>query len=207
MAPTLLDRDRAYAEWANAYPPYAHNALMEAEQAAMARLLPSLKGLTVLDAGCGTGRYARLMIASGAATVVALDSSAAMLARAKLRDGLLRGDLSALPFADASFDLVVSGLVIPDVSNLTPVVHEWRRVLRPGGLVLYSTLHPNGARLGWTRTFETANGRWELPAYWHTPAAHRAACASADLNIEAMTEPSLGDGNPVALVIRARRTG
>jgi malonyl-CoA O-methyltransferase len=207
MSATMLDRDRAYAEWANAYPPYAHNALMEVEQAAMTRLLPPLKGQRVLDAGCGTGRYARLVSAGGAATVVALDRSAAMLNRAKLTKGLVRADVLALPFADASFDVVVSGLVIPDVADLISVVDEWRRILRPDGLLLYSTLHPSGARLGWTRTFETPNGRWELPAHWHTSAAHRAACASAGLNVEAMAEPSLPDGNPVALVIRARRMG
>ena len=206
MPRTMLDRERAYAEWAASYPPCAHNPLMEVEQAAMLRMLPSVAGLCVLDAGCGTGRYARLMVELGAGRVVALDSSEAMLRRARSVGAQVRGDLSALPLGDAMFDLVVSGLALPDVADLRCVVAEWRRVLRPGGLVVYSTLHPDGGRLGWARTFETSEGSWALPAYWHTPADQREACASAGLTVEHVAEPSLDQSNPVAFVLRARRT-
>lgn len=207
MRPTMLDRERAYAEWAASYPPRAHNPLMEVEQSTVLRLMPPVVGLCVLDAGCGTGRYARLLLERGASKVVALDSSEAMLKAAKPLEWLIRAELTALPLADASFEVVVSGLALPDVSDLGRVVGEWQRVLRPRGYLVYSTLHPDGATLGWTRTFETSHGYWELPAHWHTPSDHREACASAGLAIETVAEPSLDQGNPVAFVLRARRTG
>jgi malonyl-CoA O-methyltransferase len=193
---------------------------MEVEQAAMEELLPSIGGLSVLDAGCGTGRYARILRAGGGRLVVAVDVSAAMLARASA-DGVarVRGDIRALPFADASFDLVVSGLMLPDIAELDRVAREWHRVLRPGGLVVCSTLHPIGADLGWTRTFDTPHGTRALPAFWHSLGDHRRACEAAGLVIEASREPYLKPRDrrhdardphptvPVALVVRARRAG
>jgi malonyl-CoA O-methyltransferase len=202
----VAESDR-YAAWAPIYPAHAHNALMEVEQAAMLDLLPSPNGLIALDAGCGTGRYARLLVEGGAARVIGIDCSPAMLGRTSARDAArIRGDLVALPLAAASVDLVVSGLAILDIANLEHVVSEWARVVKPGGKVVYSTLHPTGARLGWSRTFATARATHVLPAYWHTVPEQYQACRAAGLSIEAMLEPWLGSAQqPVALVVRARR--
>ncbi len=56
-APPLLTSLDAYARWAEAYPPQAHNALMRAEEQAVRALLPALDGQIVLDLACGTGRW------------------------------------------------------------------------------------------------------------------------------------------------------
>src|SRR5437764_64541 len=69
----------AYALWAPCYPPYAHNGLMEIEQAAMLRLMPTLTDRVVLDLACGTGRYGRIATQAGAAQVVGVDNSVPML--------------------------------------------------------------------------------------------------------------------------------
>jgi malonyl-CoA O-methyltransferase len=207
MARTMLDRQRAYAEWAACYPPAAHNALMRVEEEAMLRLLPPLAGVRVLDAGSGTGRYARLAMERGARNVVQFDASEAMLGRAVRLGRLIRGELSQLPFRDGCFDVVVSGLALPDVPDIGPVIAEWRRVLRSGGALVYSTLHPDGGRLGWSRTFDTSAGNWSLPAYWHEAGAHHRACAAAGLTVESVVEPSIDREHPVAFVVRARRTG
>lgn len=200
-----------YAAWAESYPPRAHNPLMEVEQAAVLELLPSLSGLTVLDAGCGTGRYTRVLEKIGAARVVGLDRSEAMLRRG-VRGPRIRGDLRQIPLANASFDVVVSGLALSDVADPIPVVREWARVLRRGGILVCSTLHPRGRELGWTRTFETSTGTHTLPAFWHTLDDYRVACHAAGLSVEAFAEPSLASHylrrseEPVALILRARRT-
>lgn len=196
----------AYAAWAPSYPPDAHNALMEVEQTAVLELLPPVAGRIVLDAGCGTGRYVRVLTALGARPV-GVDLSSAMVARARsFKLPVARGDMNALPVTTASCDLVVSGLTVPDIPDLSPVVNEWARVLRHRGVLVYSTLHPIGKDLGWTRTYESANGLRSLPAHWHTQAEHRAACTRAGLEVEAVREPSLKRGGlPVALVIRARK--
>ena len=201
----MLDRQTAYAEWAPSYPPSAHNALMQIEQAAMVRLMPALDRARVLDAGSGTGRYARLAMQHGAGSVIQYDDSTAMLTHALRVGSLIRGELSQLPFRDRSFDVILSGLALPDVADLRPVVTEWSRVLRRGGWLLYSTLHPNGERLGWTRTFETRSGHWMLPVYWHTAVEHQRACVDAGLIVERIDEPLNDAGDHVSLVVRASR--
>ena len=77
-----VDPQAAYAMWAPTYPPHPHNQLMEIEQQTVLSLLPDLTGMTVLDAGCGTGRYLQRLRALGAKPI-GLDLSAAMLARAR----------------------------------------------------------------------------------------------------------------------------
>jgi SAM-dependent methyltransferase len=98
----------------------------------------------VLDMGCGTGRFT-IPLAERAESVSGLDLSPMMLdtARKKLADrgleaDLREGDMAALPFADASFDVVVSMLALMHIprEDRQQVFHEVARVLRPGGRLL-----------------------------------------------------------------------
>jgi len=97
-------------------------------------------GARVLELGCGTGEFTRRVAPSGA-RVVALDLSGDLLvkARAKL-DGaarFVRGNAHVLPFADASFD-VVYGCSILHHLEVGVALREVRRVLRPGGRLVFS---------------------------------------------------------------------
>src|SRR5438067_3811514 len=93
-------------------------------------------GDRVLDACCGTGDLAVAADAAGASSVVGLDFSPAMLERARRKApelAFVQGDVLALPFQDASFDVAVVGFGIRNVSDLGMGLRELRRVLRPGG--------------------------------------------------------------------------
>ncbi len=97
--------------------------------------------LRILDAGCGTGGNSAHLRAYG--TVTGIDYSADALTFARERPGirLARASVETLPFADASFDLVLSNDVLCHLgvaSDLT-ALREFNRVLRPGG-VLYLQL-------------------------------------------------------------------
>ena len=72
--------------------------------------------------------------------------------------------------------------------------------------MIYSVVHPDGARHGWSRSFEVGGRLCAVKTYWHAPEDHRQACAAAGLDIDAWQEPSLEEkpGMPVALVVRAR---
>lgn len=95
---------------------------------------------TALDLACGTGDIAYGVAAAGA-EVVGLDITLRMLqlARAKAAGPKVRflaGDMSALPFAAARFDLVTTGYGLRNVPDLDGAIREMARVLRPGGRLL-----------------------------------------------------------------------
>jgi len=94
-------------------------------------------GDRVLDACCGTGDLA-VACARRKGQVTGIDFSERMLERARRKaPGLdwVRGDLLALPFADASFDAATVGFGVRNVEDLGSGLRELRRVLRPGGRV------------------------------------------------------------------------
>ncbi|MDR1635530.1 MAG: class I SAM-dependent methyltransferase [Bifidobacteriaceae bacterium] len=118
----------------------------EGLEEASAGLLGDVRGLKVLEVGCGAAQGAR-WAASAGALAVGIDLSAGMLAvgRHLGTDGfaLVQAEAAALPFADASFDLAFSAFgALPFVPSLAAVHREVARVLRPGGRWVFSTTHP-----------------------------------------------------------------
>ncbi|MEO6281492.1 class I SAM-dependent methyltransferase [Roseateles sp.] len=187
-----LANEAAYDLWAEDYPPLPHNALMRAEQAAMLALMPDVTGRRALDLACGSGRYGLLLQERGARFVVGCDLSAGMLARAPLAHRV-RADMSRLPFAAASFDLVVSGLAVGHAPSLDAWMAEAARVLAGGASLVYSDFHPDATRAGMTRSFTDADGqRHELLHALHDPKAHLAAAWRAGLVLEARREVRVG---------------
>jgi SAM-dependent methyltransferase len=96
-----------------------------------------LDGATVLDVGCGAGRFADVALSAGA-TVVALDYSSAIdAAAANLGDNprlhLVQGDVFHLPFAADSFDFVYCFGVLQHTPDVRSAFFSLPRVLRPGG--------------------------------------------------------------------------
>lgn len=135
-----------YDRWAAVYDHDA-NPLPALEEPRVREALGDAGGREVLDLGCGTGRHTAWLVAAGA-RVTAVDFSAGMLeeARRKLSSGRVRfivHDLhEPLPLPDASFDAVVSGLVLEHLRDLAGFFSEARRVLRPAGRAVVSAMHP-----------------------------------------------------------------
>ena len=200
-----LEPQAAYQLWAKSYPPRPHNPLMELEHASVLAMLPEVLGRIVLDAGCGSGRYLRELGDRGA-RVIGIDLSPAMLERARgMTTRVARADIRALPFDGMAFDLVVCGLALGDVAALELALTEIARVLRRGGRVIYSVVHPAGKAAGWSRTFESDGRTLAIDGHWHSLDRHREACAAAGLTIEEWREPELARGQRTVLVVRAKR--
>jgi malonyl-CoA O-methyltransferase len=180
-----------------------------------------------LDLACGSGRYIKALQAHQVEQLFGLDYSPEMLVQAsnpksQIPKGhdvqnpkLTRGAFLALPFAAAAFDLIICGLAVGHEKNLAGALAEISRVLRPGGMVVYSDFHPFGTLSGWQRSFTTAKGEtYNLEHYLHLYSHHLSACQFAGLTITAVLEPSAGrhappgyQKFPVVLVIRAEKMG
>lgn len=104
----------------------------------------------ILDVGCGTGACSRqLKKTFSKAKVFAVDIAPGMIAKAKKSQGLFNkinyqvADADQLPFDDNQFDVVFSNLTIQWLPDLKKTFKELHRVLKPGGLLLFSTLGPD----------------------------------------------------------------
>jgi SAM-dependent methyltransferase len=141
----------AYARWAASYDDPA-NGLFAMDEPIIDDILDALPIGTALDAACGTGRLTARLVARGF-RVIGVDGSAEMLdvAKDQVPDAdFTVGDLRALPLADSAVDLVSNALALTHVPDLGGVHAEFARVLRPGGSLIISDVHPDLVLLGST---------------------------------------------------------
>src|SRR5438552_7341493 len=134
---------------------------------------------SILDAGCGNGRYSLYLLkhADADARLTAFDLSQKMLARARRRLHSERvthcaADLMRLPYPDRAFDAVVCGWVLEHLPDPRPGLRELARVMQPGGKLLLMC------------TEDTFTGAW-CSRLWHCRTYNRgelrAACAECGL--------------------------
>lgn len=186
-----LDLREGYAQWAATYDRPLR--LFGIEEPPMRRRLDPLPPGDVLDAACGTGRYAAYLAARGH-TVVGVDRSPEMLdlARAKLPGARFDlGDVTDLPLDDASVDTVVCALALVHVPDLAPAVAELARVVRPGGRIVVSDVHPFLVMLGWQAQFPSDDGRAWMRLCRHLPSDYLSAALDAGLVVRGCEEPVL----------------
>jgi SAM-dependent methyltransferase len=182
-----------YAVWAASYDEPG-NPIVALEQPAVWGLIDGLPPRRALDAACGTGRHAARLVALGH-EVAGVDLTPEMLATARVNVPGARfreADLRSIPSGDAAYDLVVCGLALAHLPELTEAVTELRRVLAPGGRLIVSVLHPFLAALGWQAPFSGADGRRGfVREYPHTHADYLTALGAAELTLEELIEPRL----------------
>ena len=107
---------------------------------------PFARDRELLEVGCGTGLLLR-RFATIARRAVGVDLSPGMLAHARARGLDVReGSATALPFGDASFDVVVSFKTLPHVPDLRRALAEMARVVRPGGTLVVELYNPRSMR-------------------------------------------------------------
>ena len=206
-----------YDDFAATYAAANDNSLFNAWYARpeMLRLAGDVRGRRVLDAGCGHGP---LMVAlrDHGAVVAGFDLSPAMIDIAADRLGsesdVRVADLSApLPYDDDEFDVATCSLALHYVQDWAPALAELRRVLKPGGRLVVSIIHPfvyafcyqDEDYFALTRYSEAHehDGATFTLTYWHRPLQDVInAFLDAGLVITSVTEPAADPDTPTELL-------
>ena len=146
----IIQRARAaqYDGFSAAYADHAATSVTNAlyDRPAIVALAGDVSGKRVLDVGCAAGHLSALL-ASGEADVLGVDASEGMVAIARSRFGdvaaFSHADVtSPLALDDASIDVITASLVLHYLKDWSFTLAEFRRVLRPGGLLVFSVHHP-----------------------------------------------------------------
>ncbi|HEX2234697.1 MAG TPA: methyltransferase domain-containing protein [Actinomycetota bacterium] len=168
------------------------NPLIAAEEPSVRGLLDGLEKGRVVDAACGTGRHASYLAQRGHA-VTAVDALQAMLLEAKKKvpgAAFVQGDLNALPLGTNSHDAAVCALALGHLRELRPAVGELARVVRPGGEIVLSDIHPFAAVTGAHSVVPTGDGRFGvLRNEFHPHSSYVDAFRDAGLEVLACLEP------------------
>ncbi|HYY65265.1 MAG TPA: methyltransferase domain-containing protein [Gaiellaceae bacterium] len=179
------DLVEGYDEWSATYD-QPTNPILQLEEPAVRSIIDALDPGAALDAACGTGRHAAVLRELGH-RVTGVDASTAMLERARRRvpdAELVYADLTRLPLASGTFDVAVCALALTHFPDLSPVVGELARVVRPEGRIIISDVHPVFVALGAQARYGTESGE---PAYIrnyvHWPGAYLRAFKANQMTV------------------------
>jgi 2-polyprenyl-3-methyl-5-hydroxy-6-metoxy-1,4-benzoquinol methylase len=167
--------DKVASKWSGRYSEYGDINRQYVIDPALFRIMGPVKGLSVLDAGCGNGYFCRLLAKKGANVYgIELSKRFVEFAKQKERQDPLgiryySGTICDLAmFQDEAFHLVISNLVLMDLPNFDKAIKEIHRVLDKEGRLIFSIMHPcfsSAPVRGWVRKPEDSN-RKEDWMYW-----------------------------------------
>ena len=142
----VIDTREGYDRWSEIYD-LDGNPLIALEEKHFPEILGEVRGLRIADIGCGTGRHAARLAASGA-RVIAIDFSAGMIRRAREKFdasevAFAAADISrTLPMDNRSFDRVICCLVLDHIHDVASLFRELKRICKVDGVIAISVMHP-----------------------------------------------------------------
>ncbi len=199
-----VDARQAYRLWAPTYSTETVTSFLDEQLAS--EMLHNLPRQRLLDAGCGIGRRI-----ADIPNAIGIDLSPEMLAAGRASN-VVTGDVRAMPFDAARFDMVWCRLVLGHLPDPLRAYLELARVCAPGGYVFVTDFHPDAAAAGHRRTFTDPSGTvHEIEHYIHNNHIELAAQAGLSLidNRNASVGPAIRDfyARGVGLKAYKRDTG
>lgn len=174
MAQNIYD-DAAFLAGYSEFPRSREGLSGTSEWPALRALLPPVRGRRVIELGCGFGHLCRWLATEGAQSVLGMDLSEKMLARAAAETHnaavtYRRADLDSLVLEPATAELIVSSMTFHYVENFARLIGTIFAALAPGGDLVFSVEHPIYAA--------------RATPEWATATDGRQAFAIADYSIE-----------------------
>jgi len=213
-----------YDRWAPTYD-REHNPLIAVEENITLDLIGNVRNQSVLDVGCGTGRYCELLAKKGA-EVVGIDPSSRMLERAKrkitadCRFELRLGRIENSDFPDDNFNVIVCALTVGHIVELEPVMREVSRVIRSKGRLIISDMHPYWFVSGYdyVKFLDRKGQEYRISEYAHLFEEYWDLFRRFRFRFEDVREPTIDDkliesfpglkkyrGMPLALILKAEK--
>ncbi|MFZ6011832.1 MAG: class I SAM-dependent DNA methyltransferase [Bacteroidota bacterium] len=197
-----------YNLWAATYQQES-NPIKDLSDRFIEKNLPDLHGKSVLDSGCGTGKFCGVATAQFATKVVGLDLSPKMIETARKENPsveFLCADLSSVSLSENIFDVVVCALALGHIEDLEPALTTLSKSLKTDGVLVITDFHPFLTIQRSKRTFkDVASGKhFEVRHYLHLFQDYFAIFAQHDVIVEVLEEPRYNN-TPVVFGIRARK--
>jgi ubiquinone/menaquinone biosynthesis C-methylase UbiE len=187
----------AYDLWSSTYDGESENLVVALDEVMFAELLEpcELSGKVVVDVGCGTGRHWAKMLARNPAQLLGFDVSKGMLARLVEKHAEanvhLVADHRLDDLADASCDFLVSNLALSHFPDSAAALLEWARVLKPGGDLIVTDLHPSAAE-GGDCTFRHHGEVKAIQLFVHSPDSLKLSANRSGFSLLKMVERVVG---------------
>ena len=185
----------AYEIWSESYDTDP-NPLLALEERYFLASMEKFRGKDIVELGCGTGRWLKLLEDIRPRSLMGVDLSLPMLEKARMKCAAttryLVADCTRTFLPDSCADCVLSAFVLAHVSNIQAFADEASRVVRKSGAILISDLHPQTTSYGWRQTFRAAGSCIEVESRTYdfdelVTAFHGAGCV-----LEKLVEPGFG---------------
>lgn len=164
----------AYELWSAGYDNQPGNLMLDLDESIFSAMLTGmeLKGRSVADIGCGTGRHWNKIYDKDPARLTGFDISEGMLAVLNkkfpgaethcITDNLFND------VKDAGFDIIISTLTVAHIKNIEQALAAWCRILKKDGEMIITDYHPDTLANGGTRSFSYEKKQLHVTNYVHS---------------------------------------
>jgi cytosine/adenosine deaminase-related metal-dependent hydrolase/SAM-dependent methyltransferase len=175
------------------------NPLLSLEQRYLESLLPSVENRDVFDLGCGTGRCLEWFAAQKPRTLLGVDLCPEMLQRARTKLGAraefrIQDCDNDFELPQGSADLLLASFLLSYLEDLAKFASALRPILRPGGSLFVSDVHPETfAKLGWRRRFRLDGDSIEIATHDRPLREIVAVFQANGFAVTALVQPHFGE--------------
>jgi malonyl-CoA O-methyltransferase len=206
--PEILSPLDGYNLWAASYKNET-NPIKDWSDKLVQKLLPDLNGKSILDYGCGTGKFCHFAESKQASRIVGIDLSPAMIEQAKKlsnKTEFICGDIRQVHLPKNCFDVIITALVLGHVENLGACLDALLQTMKTGGSIVITDFHPFLTMMNAKRTFSdpSTSKQFEVRHHLHLFEEYFSAFHRNGFIVDTLEEPQYNNA-PVIFAMRAAK--